>query len=112
MNRCEFLYTGAAAATVATRGVDARAYSAIAGANDRVGLGVIGTGRRATEVCRAFAQNVAIHVAGSVRRGALLSRTGRRGRAAGRELRVVRAGRTLDSAGCTISRLGRKTEHS
>jgi len=57
VNRREFLYTGAAAATVATRGVDARAYSAIAGANDRVGLGVIGTGRRATEVCRAFAQN-------------------------------------------------------
>jgi predicted dehydrogenase len=57
VNRREFLYTGAAAAAVATRGVDARAYSAIAGANDRVGLGVIGTGRRATEVCRSFAQN-------------------------------------------------------
>jgi predicted dehydrogenase len=57
VNRREFLYTGAAAAAVATRGADARAYSAIPGANDRVGLGVIGTGRRATEVCRAFAQN-------------------------------------------------------
>jgi predicted dehydrogenase len=57
VNRREFLYTGAAAAAAATRGVDARAYSAIAGANDRVGLGVIGTGRRATEVCRSFAQN-------------------------------------------------------
>ena len=43
MNRREFLYTGAAAAAVAARSMDARAYAAIAGANDRVGLGVIGT---------------------------------------------------------------------
>ncbi len=57
MNRREFLYTGAAAAAVATRSADARAYSAIAGANDRVGLGVIGAGRRASEVCRSFAQD-------------------------------------------------------
>ncbi len=48
MNRREFLYTGAAAAAVVTRSMDARAYSAIAGANERVGLGVIGLGRRAT----------------------------------------------------------------
>jgi predicted dehydrogenase len=51
MNRREFVLTGAAAAAVATRAMDARAYGAIAGANDRVGLGVIGAGRRATVVC-------------------------------------------------------------
>ncbi len=51
MNRREFVLTGAAAATVAARAMDARAYAAIAGANDRVGLGIIGTGRRATVVC-------------------------------------------------------------
>lgn len=56
MNRREFLYAGAAAA-VAARSMDARAYAAISGANDRVGLGVIGTGRRASDVCRAFAQD-------------------------------------------------------
>lgn len=57
MNRREFLYTGAAAAAVVTRSMDARAYSAIAGANERVGLGVIGLGRRATVVSPAFAQD-------------------------------------------------------
>ncbi len=57
MNRREFIYTGTAAAAVAARAMDARAYSAIDGANDRVGLGVIGTGRRATDVCHAFAQD-------------------------------------------------------
>ena len=64
MNRREFLYAGTAAAAVAAqsaaataRSMDARAYSAIAGANDRVGLAVIGTGRRASDVCRAFAQD-------------------------------------------------------
>ncbi len=57
MNRREFIYTGTAAAAVAARAMDARAYSAINGANGRVGLGVIGTGRRATDVCRAFAQD-------------------------------------------------------
>ena len=56
MNRREFLYTGAAAAVTA-RSLDARAYAALDGANDRVGFGVIGTGRRATDVCRAFAQD-------------------------------------------------------
>jgi predicted dehydrogenase len=56
VNRREFLYTGAAAAVTA-RSLDARAYAALDGANDRVGFGVIGTGRRATDVCRAFAQD-------------------------------------------------------
>jgi predicted dehydrogenase len=57
MNRREFIYAGTAAAAVAARAMDARAYSAIDGANNRVGLGVIGTGRRATDVCRAFAHD-------------------------------------------------------
>lgn len=56
MNRREFLY-GTAAAAVTTRALDARAYAAVPGANNRVGLGVIGTGRRATEVCKAFVQD-------------------------------------------------------
>lgn len=59
MNRREFLYAGAAAA-VAARSMDARAYAAIPGANDRVGLGVIGLGRRASDVCRAFAQDTRV----------------------------------------------------
>jgi predicted dehydrogenase len=61
MNRREFLYTGAAAAAI-SRPLDARAYSAIAGANDRVGLGVIGTGRRATDVCRGFVQDARVQI--------------------------------------------------
>lgn len=50
MNRRDFLYTGTVAAA-ATAGLNARAYANVLGANDRVGLGVIGTGRRATVVC-------------------------------------------------------------
>jgi predicted dehydrogenase len=60
MNRREFLYAGTAAA--ASRSLDARAYSAIAGANNRVGLGVIGTGRRATDVCRGFVQDPRVQI--------------------------------------------------
>jgi len=56
VNRRDFLY-GTAATAVAARALDARAYAAIPGANNRVGLGVIGTGRRATVVCEAFAQD-------------------------------------------------------
>jgi predicted dehydrogenase len=62
VNRREFLFTGAAAAAVASRGMDARAYSAIDGANDRVGLGVIGTGRRATDVCGGFVQDPRVRI--------------------------------------------------
>ena len=62
MNRRDFLYTGGAA--MAARAVDARAYAAIAGANERVGLGVIGTGRRATEVCRSFALDTRVEFRG------------------------------------------------
>jgi predicted dehydrogenase len=60
VNRREFIYAGAAA-TVA-RGIDARAYGAIDGANDRVGLGVIGLGRRASQVCRAFAADPRVQI--------------------------------------------------
>lgn len=59
MNRREFIYTGTAAA-VAARAMDARAYSSIAGSNERVGLAVVGTGRRATVVCPAFAQDARV----------------------------------------------------
>jgi predicted dehydrogenase len=57
MNRRHFLYSGTAAAAVATRSMNARAYASILGANDRVGLGVIGPGRRGTIVSSAFAQD-------------------------------------------------------
>lgn len=46
MNRREFLYTGTAAAAA----LSARSYAKVLGANDRVGLGVIGLGRRGTIV--------------------------------------------------------------
>ena len=57
MNRRHFLYTGTAAAAAATRSMDARAYASILGANDRVGLGVMGLGRRGTIVSGGFAQD-------------------------------------------------------
>ncbi|MGC1784093.1 MAG: Gfo/Idh/MocA family oxidoreductase [Acidobacteriaceae bacterium] len=46
MNRREFLYTG----TVAAAALSARSYANVLGSNDRVGLGVIGLGRRGTIV--------------------------------------------------------------
>ncbi|HEV2133331.1 MAG TPA: Gfo/Idh/MocA family oxidoreductase [Terracidiphilus sp.] len=61
MNRREFLRTGAAAA-VAARAMDARAYTSIAGSNDRVGLGIIGLGRRGTIVTDAFVQDPRIQI--------------------------------------------------
>ena len=63
MNRREFI-SGAAATAVATRALDARAYAAVPGANNRVGLGVIGTGRRASIVCEAFAQDPRVEFRG------------------------------------------------
>jgi predicted dehydrogenase len=60
VNRREFLYAGAAA--VAAGSIDARAYGSISGANDRVGLGVIGCGRRATDVCRAFLEDSRVQI--------------------------------------------------
>ncbi|HEX4029544.1 MAG TPA: Gfo/Idh/MocA family oxidoreductase [Terracidiphilus sp.] len=62
MNRREFLYTGVAAAASSSHSLDARAYASIAGANDRVGLGVIGTGRRATQVCGGFVQDPRVQI--------------------------------------------------
>lgn len=61
MNRRDFLLTSAAAA-VTTRGMDARAYASILGANDRVGLGVIGLGRRGTIVTDAFIEDPRVQV--------------------------------------------------
>ena len=60
MNRRDFLRAGAAA--VAARSMDARAYAAIPGANDRVGLGIIGLGRRGTIVTEAFVQDPRVRV--------------------------------------------------
>lgn len=57
MDRREFLYMGAAAAAVGARSMDAQAYSGIVGSNDRVGLAVIGTGKRARFVCPSFADD-------------------------------------------------------
>jgi predicted dehydrogenase len=62
MNRRQFLCTGAALTAVATHSMSARSYAAIAGANDRVGLGVIGLGRRATEVCKGFVQDPRLRI--------------------------------------------------
>ena len=50
MNRRDFLYTGTATAAA----LSARSYARILGANDRVGLGVIGLGRRGTIVSGGF----------------------------------------------------------
>ena len=61
MNRRDFLRTSTAAA-VATRAMDARAYASILGANDRVGLAVIGLGRRGTIVTDAFVQDPRVQV--------------------------------------------------
>jgi predicted dehydrogenase len=61
VNRRDFIYAGAATA-VAARAMDAQAYAGISGANDRVGLGVIGTGRRATVVCGGFVQDSRVEI--------------------------------------------------
>ncbi len=61
MNRRDFLYSGAVAA-VSARGMNARAYAAILGANDRVGLGVIGLGRRGSIVANGFVQDSRVQV--------------------------------------------------
>jgi predicted dehydrogenase len=62
MNRRRFLYTGAALTAVATNSISARSYAAIAGANDRLRLGVIGLGRRATEVCKGFNEDPRLQI--------------------------------------------------
>jgi hypothetical protein len=53
MNRRGFLYAGAATAAA----MSARSYGRILGANDRVGIGVIGLGRRGTIVGGAFLED-------------------------------------------------------
>lgn len=60
MNRRQFLYTSAA--LTAASSVSARSYASILGANDRVGLGVIGLGRRGLIVSSAFAQDPRVHL--------------------------------------------------
>jgi predicted dehydrogenase len=62
VNRRDFICSGTAAAAIAARSLDARAYDSIAGANDRVGLGVIGCGRRATDVCGGFVQDPRVQI--------------------------------------------------
>lgn len=58
MNRRDFLVTAA----TATAGMSARSYAQVLGANDRVGLGVIGLGRRGTIVSAAFVQDNRVSV--------------------------------------------------
>ena len=58
MNRRQFLYAGTGLATFST----ARSFAAIAGANDRVSLGIIGLGRRGLIVGNAFAQNAKVQI--------------------------------------------------
>jgi predicted dehydrogenase len=53
MNRRGFLYGGAAGAAV----MSARSYGRILGANDRVGIGIIGLGRRGTIVSGALLED-------------------------------------------------------
>jgi predicted dehydrogenase len=58
MNRRGFLYGG----TVSAAAMSARSYGRILGANDRVGLGVIGLGRRGTIVGGAFLEDKRAHI--------------------------------------------------
>jgi predicted dehydrogenase len=60
MNRRSFLYTGAATAAA----MSARSYGRIAGANDRVGIAVIGLGRRGTIVSSAFLEDKRANIVG------------------------------------------------
>jgi predicted dehydrogenase len=59
INRREFLQSGSAVAAVAATSVamTARSYGQILGANDRVGVGIIGVGRRGRIVGAAFLQD-------------------------------------------------------
>src|ERR1700678_4493131 len=59
MNRRRFLYGSAAASAAA---MSARSYGRILGANDRVGVGVIGLGRRGTIVSAALLEDKRAHV--------------------------------------------------
>lgn len=59
MNRRQFLYASTAVTAAAA---SARSYASILGANDRVGLGVIGLGRRGLIVSNAFAQDPRVQI--------------------------------------------------
>jgi hypothetical protein len=61
MNRRGFLYAGAATAAA----MSARSYGRIAGANDRVGIAVIGLGRRGTIVSSAFLEDKRAYIVGA-----------------------------------------------
>ena len=58
IDRRSFLYSGTAAA------LSARSYARVVGANDRIGLGVIGAGRRGTIVTAAFLTDARVEVRG------------------------------------------------
>ena len=58
MNRRHFLHAGASVVLAA----NARSYARVVGANDRVGLGVIGLGRRSLQVSNAFAQDERVDI--------------------------------------------------
>jgi predicted dehydrogenase len=60
MNRRDFLIAGTAAATA----YSASSYARVLGANDRVGLGVIGAGRRGTIVSAAFLADPRVQILG------------------------------------------------
>lgn len=62
MNRRDFLYAGTALTALSTRAMSARSYASIPGANDRVGLGVVGLGRRADVVTRGFVQDPRVRI--------------------------------------------------
>jgi predicted dehydrogenase len=58
MNRRGFLYGSAASAAA----MSAQSYGRILGANDRVGIGVIGLGRRGTIVSGALLEDKRAHI--------------------------------------------------
>lgn len=62
MNRREFVAGAAALGTLSSAGMTARSYAAIQGANDRVGLGVIGLGRRGLIVSNGFVQDPRVRI--------------------------------------------------
>ncbi len=62
MDRREFL-RNAATTAVTISGISARSYASIAGANDRVSLGVIGCGRRGLLVSGGFVQDERVTIA-------------------------------------------------
>lgn len=63
INRREFVAGAAALGTLSSAGMTARSYAAVAGANDRVVLGVIGLGRRGLIVSNGFIQDPRVRIA-------------------------------------------------